>query len=705
MKKFTSALLALTMILSVFGMVAFAAGTTVTLGLAANPTIDGAVSDAANIKVDDVFEVAVKLSDLQGTAFTSGQIVLTWDPAKVEVVDTTGKKATAKSKAFSANETVLPSEDEDEEPIFDWKSLVTYNADAGKLDLTTTLSTSSEYAKIGYPLNGLTEFEFFTVRFKALAAGDAGIAVEKSIIYLGTSESPVTVTPVSFTIKEGGEDPKPEVVTKTIESVDVSSITTALQAPVSYTIPTTLKGKIAGSDETVDVTVAWTPAVVTESVKATGVVTAPADTETVKYVLADAAKTLTVDFTVEAEEKPPVDPEKPVVGSIEKPAVPTTAKVGDTVELPKFVKAIADGKEVELPIVWEPATVDTTTAGEKTVVGTVNTEEYDIADDVPTTFTVTITVEAVEEPPVEEPDVEIVSVVAPEITVYVGTESDDVKAQLGETVVGLTADGEEVAVNVAWTGTVDTKKAATKSVKGTLTAPEGYVLAKKLTTVTATVHVVKVPVDTTIDSVDDIAPITVFVGDKVALPATVVGYVTETKTVDVTVEWPEVDTSAAGVQEIVGKLVAPKGYDLAEGLTEVKAIVTVIAIADLPVELGEITVNGDGQINIPVTVKANAGDYAVGNGKLDDYDTLVVVATFMNGITPVSVYYNASIKKDASVSWTSINVPDMVIGVDVPADADTIQYCVVVGYDYNAPVSIDNLGIPVGAARPYVIGE
>ncbi|MCH5187731.1 MAG: Ig-like domain-containing protein [Oscillospiraceae bacterium] len=376
--------------------------------------------------------------------------------------------------------------------------------------------------------------------------------------------------------------------------------------------------------------------------------------------------------------------------------------------LPATVNATVEGEEatLALTVTWDGA-FDTTEAGTKTVTGTVTVPAgYKLADGVSATVTATLEVKAKEEePPVEDPEepIEIVSVVAPEIEVYVGTASDDVKAQLGETVVGLTADGEEVAVNVAWSGTVDTKKVATKSVKGTLTAPEGYVLAKKLTTVTATVHVVKVPADTTIDSVEAIAPITVFVGDEIALPAAVVGYVTEDKTVDVAIEWPEVDTSVAGTYEIAGKLVAPAGYDLAEGLTEVKVIITVIALADLPVELGEARVNeADGNIVIPFSVKPEYAGYEVGGKGLDDYSEMVISLTYMNGITPVKVT-GLAYPKPAS-GWGDLE-GEFKFTETIPENANAIQYCVVVGYNVDEPVSITNLGIPVGAAKPYTISK
>lgn len=57
--------------------------------------------------------------------------------------------------------------------------------------------------------------------------------------------------------------------------------------------------------------------------------------------------------------------------SLEDPE-PVTVKVGETVEMPGTVIAnMSDGSTKEVPVTWEPEAIDTSTAGEKTAIGTV----------------------------------------------------------------------------------------------------------------------------------------------------------------------------------------------------------------------------------------------------------------------------------------------------------------------------------------------
>ena len=717
MKKIMAMILAVTMLLSVGSFAVFAAGgdpVTLTLEVAGEPSTSGAVANPT--KADDIFEVTLKATDFTATTVKGlNQVRITWDPAVIVPVTTRGANAAATSGYVHTLPREAENEDGEIEGIFSYQPVI--NIEEGWYDITQYIAPSNENSAksggSGYAIPaGAAEVELWRIRFKVLKEGDTKLAISEEALYAPAIrfddfdvKSVVTVKPAAISIPYGSTPPVVQdkeitaITAPTFEAVEVGAAAPALPATVNATVK--------GEETPLALTVTWSGAFDTAEAgtkTVTGTVTVPAG-----YKLADGVSaTVTATLEVKAkEEEPPVDEDK-VITAIAAPTFEAVEAGAEAPALPATVNATVEGEEatLALTVTWDGA-FDTTEAGTKTVTGTVTVPAgYKLADGVSATVTATLEVKAKEEePPVEDPEepIEIVSVVAPEIEVYVGTASDDVKAQLGETVVGLTADGEEVAVNVAWSGTVDTKKVATKSVKGTLTAPEGYVLAKKLTTVTATVHVVKVPADTTIDSVEAIAPITVFVGDEIALPAAVVGYVTEDKTVDVAIEWPEVDTSVAGTYEIAGKLVAPAGYDLAEGLTEVKVIITVIALADLPVELGEARVNeADGNIVIPFSVKPEYAGYEVGGKGLDDYSEMVISLTYMNGITPVKVT-GLAYPKPAS-GWGDLE-GEFKFTETIPENANAIQYCVVVGYNVDEPVSITNLGIPVGAAKPYTISK
>lgn len=68
---------------------------------------------------------------------------------------------------------------------------------------------------------------------------------------------------------------------------------------------------------------------------------------------------------------PPEEPEEPTIVSLVDPA-PITVTVGDSVTMPSTVVAnMSDGTTKDVPVTWEPATIDTTTAGTKTATGTV----------------------------------------------------------------------------------------------------------------------------------------------------------------------------------------------------------------------------------------------------------------------------------------------------------------------------------------------
>lgn len=91
---------------------------------------------------------------------------------------------------------------------------------------------------------------------------------------------------------------------------------------------------------------------------------------------------------------------KTVVNSITAPAA-VELEVGEAYTLPATVDVVTDGGTVALPVVWTPATIDTTLAGATTVNGVVTLgEDYEMAAGVENavSFTVTVTEAAVIDP-------------------------------------------------------------------------------------------------------------------------------------------------------------------------------------------------------------------------------------------------------------------------------------------------------------------
>ncbi len=460
MKKFLVALLALTMAFSVCGMVSFAEGsTTVTLAAAANPTIADAVTDFSAIEVGDVFEVAVKLADIKDVdAFTSAQIILDWDTTKVEVVDSTGAKATSKAKAFTPNEAAFPSEDEDGEDLFVWKGLTTYDPEKGEINLTTYLSPGGVYSKIGYPLNGATDVELFTVRFKALAEGDSGIDIKDQIVYMGTSKAAATYAPVTITIGAATE-PTAIEITAIAPISDVASV---------EELPDTVVGITDSND--VALTVTWdTTNVGTEAgtYPVTGTVTVPEG-----YVLAEGVSaTITTNVVIPESTEP-----EPT--AVEITAIAPAGDVASVEDLPDALVGTTAEGYVDLTVTWDTTNVGTE-AGTYPVTGTVTVPEgYVLAEGVSATVTANVVIPESIEP---EPTAIEITAIAP-IGDFASVE------ELPDTVVGIT-DSNDVALTVTWDTTNVGTEAGTYPVTGTVTVPEGYVLAEGVSA-TVTTNVV-----------------------------------------------------------------------------------------------------------------------------------------------------------------------------------------------------------------------
>ena len=86
-------------------------------------------------------------------------------------------------------------------------------------------------------------------------------------------------------------------------------------------------------------------------------------------------------------------PEEPTIVSLVDPA-PITVTVGDPVTMPSTVVAnMSDGTTKDVPVTWNPAAIDTTTAGTKTAAGTVEGFNGNV--------TFTVTVEEAAEPTLE----------------------------------------------------------------------------------------------------------------------------------------------------------------------------------------------------------------------------------------------------------------------------------------------------------------
>ncbi len=486
MKRFISALLALTMVLAFCSVAAFAAdGVGVTFGLAENPTIGGAVSDANNIKVGDYFEVAVKLSNVVG-GFNSAQVIVEWDPTKVEVVKADGTKATAKNSAHNPNVTLLPKQDDEEETVFNWVDATIFEPDKGSFNITAYLSNGRPETPTGYDLGGTTNFDFTTIRFKALAEGDTGLKITKYIVSVNGGEfADVTYTPVTYTVKTAEPGPT-EPTTKNVTNIDFPEIKTEYTQGDDFVPYEALKAKVTVDGAVEEMPITWTPNTVDTAVVGDTTVTAevqiPADTAEVVYKLA-AGVEKTKTYTVKVAEQSVTPPEDKVIETVDNPE-DIDAYVGDEVTLPETVVGHVEGGEtVNVPVEW--GAVNTKTAGTKTVNGTLTAPDgYVLKRGLKATVKVNVTKKPAV-PTIEAlPDLENL---LPK-TVYVG---DDYALPA---TVKATVDGKDAELNLIWDpATLDTTAEGTKvlTVKVDTT---GYEVAKDVVTeATLSVEIIPVP--------------------------------------------------------------------------------------------------------------------------------------------------------------------------------------------------------------------
>ena len=224
--------------------------------------------------------------------------------------------------------------------------------------------------------------------------------------------------------------------------------------------------------------------------------------------------------------------EKPVV--IESLETPTTVEVfvGETVALPATVTAtMSDATTKEISVTWEPTTIDTSTAGDKTATGRVEGFDGEV------TFTVTV----------KEKPVVIESLETPTtVEVFVGE-----TVTLPETVTATMSDATTKEVSVTWNpATIDTTTAGTKTATGTVDGFEG--------SVTFTAIVKEKPV--VIESLETPTTVEVFVGETVTLPETVTATMNDETTKEVAVTWnpTTIDTSTAGTKTATGTV---DGFD------------------------------------------------------------------------------------------------------------------------------------------------
>lgn len=194
------------------------------------------------------------------------------------------------------------------------------------------------------------------------------------------------------------------------------------------------------------------------------------------------------------------EPEKKTITSIADAtldAVDAPAEGADdvTVALPTTVTAtLSDGTTVELPVAWEPTAITVTSADagkELTAAGTVtvDADTYELAEGVAATVTASLKVNENDEPTPPETKT-ITAIDAVEVTTYVGA-----APVLPEKVTAKVGDEETVDVDVVWDAVAAPTEAGTTTVDGTITVPDGYVLAEGVTTtVTATITAVDAPV-------------------------------------------------------------------------------------------------------------------------------------------------------------------------------------------------------------------
>ena len=711
MKKFISALLALAMMFSICGISAFAEDITATATAVVNTaTQDGVVSDAENIKVGDTFEVVVKIKDIVGTSsFQRAQVVIGWNKDVVDVVTNKGVAPSRPAQGFTKGKDV-PVMDDYGDSLFNWDKVEMgdnyYNISV------FIMNENSEFFESGYPIeNG--EVEFVKIRFKAKAAGKADIKVISADpngvptdIYLGVpaARANVSFAPVDIVVKSNEPGPT-EPTVKTLTEITKPSITETYTVGDTF-VPFPAKAAAKIGTEDIQLDLMWTPETVSTAATGNTVVKAtaklPTNTAEVEYKFADG---LTTEFTytVVVNDVPHVEPEVKNVTHIEFPEIKTSYTEGDEfVAFPAQADVTVDGKVEKMNITWEPDMIDTSVVAETSVTATVQipaeTTEviYELAEGVEKTKAYTVTVAAADNPPVVE-DKFIESVEMPaDINVFVGEE-----VTLPETVVGHVADGTTVDVPVKWNGSVNTKNPVKKTVKGTLTAPEGYKLAGDLKTVSVNVTVEKkpaVPIVEALPELENLLPKTLYVGDEYVLPTSVKATV-DGKDVELPLIW-DPDTLDTSVEDtkVLTVRVDTTGYEVAKDVvTEATISVEVIPVPELPVA-PEVTFveNQTGGVSLNVKVNLANEEFINNLPVAPSAEEVVYIAyTFMDGATPIE-----GNKTYLGVTWATIesNTGNKVVYSTerVPEGSTGVWVTPIYQFNPDLGLSETNLGTPVG---------
>ncbi len=691
MKKFVSLLLALSMVFALCGVTALAAepgSATATAVVNANPTAEGAVSDPQNIQKDDIFEVVVKLNKLDPQQIISCELILGWNPEVVQLVNVNGL-ADNNGKPWPAKQLVtglLPTEDSDGYEAF--QAVVTVKDNY--LDGSYYLSTDSQYAGIGYPLES-DSVDVYVVRFKAIGTGDTGIKVlEKAPnaiptgAFIGDKNVTAAISVEAVDIVVKGDEPGP-VVDK-ITAIEAPVVSTEATVGDEVKLPATVNATVEGKTEAVELPITWTPASVDTS-KA-GEVAVKGVVDTTGYEV-DANVKTEFEFTVTVKDKEPEPPVEKTITAIEAPVIETEVYEDTMVELPSQVNATVDGETEPLPLdlTWEPAVVDTTAVGETTVKATAAIPEgYVVAEGVETEFNFTVTVKEKEPEPVEKTITAIEKPVVPTTVDQYST------VELPATVVA-TVDGAEEELEIVWDpAEVDTSAAGNVKVTGTVTIPDGYKLRNSRidTTFSFTIKVNKVEKPEVVAPADEI-PIVVETRDE--LPTEVEVKLADGSTVTFPVTWSEPDEFGV----VTGTIqVDTDKYALAPDFKlEMKATVVDVANTPAVIKVNSVTKAANGGLDVDVEV-LYVEDYT-GTIEIDETKPVYLVYSVWNGNTPV-VHGVAQGGTSISDIKNAAANKFQITGVE----GDNVRFSLVQDIDWNKLFTEgagDDVGTPVAQGR------
>lgn len=203
MKKLLSAILALTMGLSIFTFTAHA-GTAGTYNVSYE-AISVASGDVNNLAKGDTLFVVVTLKDAEG--FFSGGVGLNWNSKVLTPVDSSGNEATALGKitASRADSTMKKYSDDmgEDVTVFGRTGLTKFAADSFYYELANT----GEFAGQDYLLDG--DLVMLKVRLKVIGEGDANITAGTSKLQETKADGVVgypTINVTSFTVGSDEEE-------------------------------------------------------------------------------------------------------------------------------------------------------------------------------------------------------------------------------------------------------------------------------------------------------------------------------------------------------------------------------------------------------------------------------------------------------------------------------------------------------------------